>query len=809
MGYFEHPGGGIVYNAATYGWPRGLLQENNPDDYVILGQITNNIFNTLTSGAPPPTATPTSTPTETATLTETNTPTATPTSTPTPTNTTTPTATLSGSCGPLIQEAEDATLSGSFSTYSDGSASGGQYIRAGGYSSGIVGNPDQAEFCFTVTTPGTYRLAGWVYAPSSSGDSFFVTIDGQPNDDDGYHWDLDINSTYERVELGDKNGDNPVEVFLAAGPHTVIFYEREKNTRLDRVELTLIQPSETPTPTETPTAGPTPTPTETPTATATSPVAGTLLWKPYLQQLTDTSIHILWTTDTGTNPEVRFSVDTSYGSSVLGTSQPINELGLQLHQVNLTGLQPDTTYNYKIYDNGQDLLPAEILTFRTAPTTGSSTPFTFLAFGDYGRDSGTQRNLRNQMLNDSFDFIVTTGDNAYTDGTYDQFELRVFETYEDILKYVPMFPSLGNHDYLTNNGTPYLALFDLPEQAWRASDAERYYSFDYGNAHFILLDSNAPLLEDDSAAADDMFDWLRDDLSQTTQDWIIVAFHHPAYSSGDQHGSNSNVQAKLVPIFEAYGVDLVLSGHDHIYQRSQPIYGGQVTTVENGGIVYIVTGAGNQADYTCTSVAWSAIEYCSIDYGIYSRISVNGNSILIEAIDYTGAVVDTYTLTQAPILTPTPTETATPTNTPLPTFTPTITPTPTDTATPTDTPTAGPTPTPTDTPTETNTPLPTFTPTPTDTPDSSCGPLFQEAEDAILSGSFSVLNDASASGGQYIKSGGYSNSIINNPDQASFCFTVTTPGTYQLVGRVYAPSSGGDSFFVTIDGLPNDSNVYL
>ena len=91
---------------------------------------------------------------------------------------------------------------------------------------------------------------------------------------------------------------------------------------------------------------------------------------------------------------------------------------------------------------------------------------------------------------------------------------------------------------------------------------------------------------------------------------------------------------------------------------------------------------------------------------------------------------------------------------------------------------------PTPTPTPTNTLLPTFTPSPIATPDSGCGPSSQDAEDAILSGSFSVLNDTSASGGQYIKPGGYSNGIIGNNGQARFCFTVTTPGTYQLQASV-------------------------
>jgi 3',5'-cyclic AMP phosphodiesterase CpdA len=369
-----------------------------------------------------------------------------------------------------------------------------------------------------------------------------------------------------------------------------------------------------------------------------------LVWKPYLQQVTDTSVIIIWVTQTGANSLVRYSTDTSYSSSASGSSRS-TAFGTQLHRVELSGLQPNTSYNYKLYTESEDLLPGELLSFQMAPLTGSQMPFTFIVFGDYGRNSDSQRLLRDQMLLDSFRFILTTGDNAYNDGTYAQFDSRVFQIYQDIFSKVGLFPTLGNHDDNTNNGAPYLDIFDLPSNAWRAGDKERYYAFDYGNVHFVALDSNAPLDADDNASSDDMFDWLRQDLSQTSQPWKIVALHHPAYSTGP-HGSDSRVQAKLVPIFEAYGVDIVFSGHDHIYQRSQPLRGGQGATVGQGGIVYIVSGAGSAASYGCNNAFWTVISYCSQSYGLYARVVVNGNSLTVEAIDDTGAIRDDYAISQ-------------------------------------------------------------------------------------------------------------------------------------------------------------------
>jgi acid phosphatase type 7 len=400
-----------------------------------------------------------------------------------------------------------------------------------------------------------------------------------------------------------------------------------------------------------------------------------LVWRPYLQRLTDTGVVILWTTHSGTQPQVRYGLTPAGGVTTPGSTRALSTLGLQLHRVELAGLQPATVYYYQIFVEGEDLLPGQPLAFRTAPSVGSATPFTFLAFGDYGNLAAAQLRLRDQMQRDSFHFIVTTGDNAYQEGTYQQFDTNVFDIYGDVFDRAPIFPTLGNHDVQTANGAPYLDLFELPANAWRAGERERYYSFDYGNAHIVGLDSNGLLSANDSAATDDMFDWLRADLGQTQQPWKIVAFHHAPYSTGS-HGSDQRAISKLVPIFEAYGVDLVLAGHDHVYQRTLPLRGGQVTAPEAGGIIYLVTGAGPGAIHACTPASWLAVSFCGQSTAFYARISVSGTFLMIEAVDDQGNVKDSFSLGQ---LADTPTST--------PTGTPTSTPTGTSTSTPTASPT--------------------------------------------------------------------------------------------------------------------------
>lgn len=186
-----------------------------------------------------PTHTPTNTATPTHTPTHTATPTRTPTSTPTftPTFTPSPTATPSG-CGGLIQEAEAGTLTGDFEIKNAGSASGGKYIVVSHGDELSGPNEDhKATFCFTVTTPGTYWIKGWVYARNGNDDSFWVKVDGSPAD--GYLWDVLRNTSYLSDYVNDRDGDDPVEVFLTAGTHTVVIYLREDGTRLDKLELVL------------------------------------------------------------------------------------------------------------------------------------------------------------------------------------------------------------------------------------------------------------------------------------------------------------------------------------------------------------------------------------------------------------------------------------------------------------------------------------------------------------------------------------------------------------------------------------------
>ncbi len=388
-------------------------------------------------------------------------------------------------------------------------------------------------------------------------------------------------------------------------------------------------PSETPAPARPSTATPTLThlSTATPTLTPT-PDVSLLQRRPYLMSLTGTALVIGWTTSSDVPGEVRI------GERVYPATRRALPSGAWQHEAPISGLQPGTAYSYTVTVSGR---PAYIASFRTAPTSG---PVTFVAFGDAGSGSASQQAVRDRLAQTPFDLALIAGDIVYDRGTYAEFETRYFAVYAALIDHLPFYTAPGNHDYATDRAAPYLALFSLPRQALREPDQERYYSFDYGDVHFVALDTNAPLEYVGDAATDDMADWLMADLRQTTRPWKVVFLHHPPYSSG-LHGSQALVRDKLVPLFEQGGVNLVIAGHDHNYERTLPIRGDRAASFAEGGIVYIVTGGGGAALYPL-GASWFTAFSRAIHH--ITRVTLAGCQAQIEAIDAAGAAFDRATL---------------------------------------------------------------------------------------------------------------------------------------------------------------------
>ena len=299
---------------------------------------------------------------------------------------------------------------------------------------------------------------------------------------------------------------------------------------------------------------------------------------PYLQNGTPTSLVIRWRTDTATDTVVRF------GPAPNQLTQSIHNASLATeHEITVGGLIPNSLYYYSVGSTGATLAgnDAEHY-FITFPVIGTPTRARVWVLGDAGTQNAHQAAVRDAYLNFTSqpspkhtDLWLMLGDNAYQSGTDDEYQAAVFEMYPTVLRKSVLFSTLGNHD--TGQSTaytdsyPYFNLFTLPsdgEGGGVPSGTEHFYSFDFGNIHFVCLDS----MTANRATNGAMANWLRADLANTLSTWIVAFWHHPPYTRGSH---NSDFESELIemrenfnPILEAGGVDLVLAGHSHSYERS-------------------------------------------------------------------------------------------------------------------------------------------------------------------------------------------------------------------------------------------------
>ncbi|MDH5601203.1 MAG: metallophosphoesterase family protein [Gammaproteobacteria bacterium] len=301
---------------------------------------------------------------------------------------------------------------------------------------------------------------------------------------------------------------------------------------------------------------------------------------PYLQMMSANAVTIRW------QSEKAFTGVVKYGPSENTLNHIQREAAAnEEHEIRLTMLKPATKYFYSIGDGNEVSHKGKDFWFKTAPVKNAQQGVRFWVTGDQGYPNKIQNQVRDAMLDwieqnpradkvsSSLDLWLTTGDNAYRSGSNKQFQVGFFEPYKAILRNTPVWPVYGNHDA---RRWVFFDLFTFPtkaESGGLASGTEHYYSFDYANIHFVILDTQ----ENDLGQNSEMLNWLKKDLAQSKQQWLITFFHHPPYTKGshdsdskrDSGGRLIEVRKNIVPVLEQAGVDLVLSGHSHMYERSE------------------------------------------------------------------------------------------------------------------------------------------------------------------------------------------------------------------------------------------------
>lgn len=415
---------------------------------------------------------------------------------------------------------------------------------------------------------------------------------------------------------------------------------------------------------------------------------------PYIQMTTTDSVIIRWLTEENEFGVVRYGEDKNHLSVIELENAPKKN-----HMVKLRNLKPATRYFYQIGEiNGFHEFNEARDWFRTHPDEAVSTRIWVI--GDSGEPGETVNQVRDAALdwmqanplpaepsgdkakidkakNEEkgalVDVWISLGDIAYRSGTNAQFQAALFDTFDSLTGNTALWPVYGNHD---DRRRTYFNIFDLPENAEAGgleSHTENYYAIDYSNVHFVMLDTQDSGLSQTGKMAN----WLKKDLAMNDKPWVIAAFHHPPYSRGthdsddesDSNGKMEAVRENILPILEQAGVDLVLSGHSHMYERSFLIdcayarsdkfseknivsngvndenkqYQKPLTEKAHQGAVYVVAGSSSKVDQ-------GALDHPAHHLGLLEAgsvvVDVIDNKLTVRFINNKGEVKDEFSITK-------------------------------------------------------------------------------------------------------------------------------------------------------------------
>lgn len=320
---------------------------------------------------------------------------------------------------------------------------------------------------------------------------------------------------------------------------------------------------------------------------------------PYLQSGTPSSMIVRWRTSLPVKPKVHYGTSLVYTDSIVK-----NESGKE-HIIEISGLKPYTKYYYSVASADEGFIADSTCYFITPPEEYAEIPVRIWSMGDFGSTGPQQLAARDAYYNYSqgtyTNLLLWLGDNAYPKGTDEEYSSNVFSPYKKILSQSVVYSTSGNHDLfhsnVKNESGPYFDIFSFPkngEAGGVKSGSEAYYSFNYGNIHFVCIESN---VDSFGSRLEEMIEWLKKDLSANKSRWTIAYFHYAIYSKG-YHDSDINktmiwMRNNIAPILEDNNVDLVLTGHLHDYERTHLLYGHYGDAASFNKSMIVDKGTGN------------------------------------------------------------------------------------------------------------------------------------------------------------------------------------------------------------------------
>ncbi|MEZ4267143.1 MAG: metallophosphoesterase [Myxococcota bacterium] len=382
------------------------------------------------------------------------------------------------------------------------------------------------------------------------------------------------------------------------------------------------------------------------TALLASPLASAAVTRgPYVQDVQKTSALVVWEGSGDPALTVGFGIASTAESSAAATCSGVHCSAL------LKGLTPDSVYRYQLLSAGTPLAPEG--TVRLQPTVAR--PFTFAIYGDNRSDAVSHQTVVDGMLSvGGFEFVLNTGDMVSSGEVESQWD-EFFAIEAELVRDVPLYPSVGNHEEDGGKAEILERLFHPPAQA-SGSKAETYYSFDWGNSHFIAIDGQIRVQPwwiciflgkaYDKCLDLDQQAWLEADLKKAQAnaaiDHVFVFMHEGPYSSKQGRTGSAGIR-ELLATFAASKVKLVISGHDHYYEHG----------ISGNGLHYLISGGGGaplyQTETDLLSALWPHQIHKSVSVHNFQVVTVSGS--LIEVTSYDGTThkeLDAFIIGESP-----------------------------------------------------------------------------------------------------------------------------------------------------------------
>ncbi len=360
---------------------------------------------------------------------------------------------------------------------------------------------------------------------------------------------------------------------------------------------------------------------------------------PYLQHVTQTSMVIMWETNVAATSTVKFGKARFVPAPGRNKPEPKAPLDrvvsldkmINIHEVRLENLEAQTDYFYQVLSVSKDgkILESDVFIFQTAVREDS--PFAYVVMGDNRTYPDRFKKLTDMAYAERPNFVINVGDVVSDGKVKEQWITEYLAPAAELMHRVPTYVSIGNHE---RDAKWYYRYVSYPGN-------ENYYSFDYGNAHFTIVDSNKDL-----SPGSKEYEWIKADLASSKAKWKFVAHHHPPYSSdSDDYGNTAYSLStrmapevkSLIPLYEQHGVDIVWCGHIHDYERTWPIRGGKVD--EKNGVIYIQAGGGGAGlENFAPTRSWFTAKL--LRYWQYCLVTIHDGTFRMMAYDIDGKMYD-------------------------------------------------------------------------------------------------------------------------------------------------------------------------